>query len=167
MIHEESKIEKSFTDDELFEASVKIVKSLPKDGPIKTDVEKKLKFYALFKQATIGKNNLKKPSFFKIIEKLKWNAWKNLESLSSEQAKIMYNKELRNEFIKLYQSEDKSLLNHLDFLKNLDEKTIRIFLWDIFEEIPTKFEKEIIQLRDKYFPNSSLTKKDYETPFRN
>ncbi|KAI1716421.1 acyl coA binding protein domain-containing protein [Ditylenchus destructor] len=76
--------------DERFQAAVTIVQKLPKDGPVQTSNEQKLKFYSLFKQATIGDVNTERPGFFSIVEKAKWDAWKSLEGTSSDEAKEKY-----------------------------------------------------------------------------
>lgn len=57
------------------------------DGP--TDNEK-LQFYALYKQATIGKCNVPSPWAINIVEKAKWNAWNNLGNMSKTDAMIKY-----------------------------------------------------------------------------
>ncbi|XP_070575756.1 enoyl-CoA delta isomerase 2-like isoform X2 [Ptychodera flava] len=52
--------------------------------------EVKLKMYALFKQATVGKCNAAKPSAFDFVGKAKWNAWNGLGALSQDDAKKQY-----------------------------------------------------------------------------
>ncbi|XP_002741676.1 enoyl-CoA delta isomerase 2-like [Saccoglossus kowalevskii] len=52
--------------------------------------EIKLKLYALFKQATVGKCNAKKPSTFDFVGKAKWTAWNSLGVLSQEDAQKQY-----------------------------------------------------------------------------
>ena len=54
-----------------------------------------LRFYGLFKQATEGKNNLPKPSFWAVITKAKWDAWKNLGNMPKEEAMKKYVDELK------------------------------------------------------------------------
>lgn len=41
-------------------------------GPLTTNNDDKLKFYSLFKQATVGDVNTERPGFFSIVEKMKW-----------------------------------------------------------------------------------------------
>ncbi|CAP32106.1 Protein CBR-MAA-1 [Caenorhabditis briggsae] len=74
----------------VFETAVFIVQNLPKDGPVKTSTDEKLNFYGLFKQSTHGKCDVPKPSFFDVQGVYKWNAWKKLESMTSEEAKNAY-----------------------------------------------------------------------------
>jgi diazepam-binding inhibitor (GABA receptor modulator, acyl-CoA-binding protein) len=44
-----------------FDEAVKIVGSMPKDGPVQPTQDDQLKFYGLFKQATIGDVNTSRP----------------------------------------------------------------------------------------------------------
>jgi len=52
--------------------------------------EVKLKMYALFKQAMKGQNNTSKPSAFNFVASAKWTAWKNLGSMTNDEAKLEY-----------------------------------------------------------------------------
>jgi len=49
----------------------------------------KLRIYALFKQATVGKCNTPKPSMVDFVGRAKWNAWSELE-VSQTEAERMY-----------------------------------------------------------------------------
>lgn len=50
----------------------------------------KLKIYALFKQATQGPCNTPKPGMLDFVNKVKWDAWKSLGSISQEEARQQY-----------------------------------------------------------------------------
>lgn len=50
----------------------------------------KLKIYALFKQATVGKCNTKKPGMMDFVGKAKWDAWNGLGDISQDDAKQKY-----------------------------------------------------------------------------
>jgi len=50
----------------------------------------KLKMYALFKQATTGPCNIKKPGVFDFIGQAKWNAWNDMGTMSQEEAEKEY-----------------------------------------------------------------------------
>ncbi|KAL4234002.1 Enoyl-CoA delta isomerase 2 [Mactra antiquata] len=50
----------------------------------------KLKIYALFKQATVGKCNAPKPGMMDIVGKYKWNAWNDLGNMSQDDAQKEY-----------------------------------------------------------------------------
>ncbi|CAI2349011.1 unnamed protein product [Caenorhabditis sp. 36 PRJEB53466] len=75
---------------EVFETAVYVVQNLPKDGPVKTSTDEKLNFYGLFKQATRGKCDTRKPSFYDVQGVYKWNAWNKLDEMSSEEAQKEY-----------------------------------------------------------------------------
>uniref|UniRef100_A0A183BJ25 BTB domain-containing protein n=1 Tax=Globodera pallida TaxID=36090 RepID=A0A183BJ25_GLOPA len=76
--------------DERFNAAVDIVQKLPKEGPLQTSNDQKLKFYSLYKQATIGNVNTARPGILSPIERAKWDAWKAVEGMSSEEAKEIW-----------------------------------------------------------------------------
>lgn len=80
---------------EIFESAVNIIKNLPKDGPIQPSIEMKLKFYALFKQATHGPNNTSKPKFYQVAEGYKWDAWRKLGDMPKGEAMLKYVGELK------------------------------------------------------------------------
>ncbi len=49
-----------------------------------------LKIYALYKQATEGDNEGKKPSFTDMVARAKWDAWAKLEGTTADEAKQQY-----------------------------------------------------------------------------
>lgn len=49
-----------------------------------------LKIYGLFKQATVGDNIEKKPSFSDFVARAKWDAWTLQKSASAEEAMQKY-----------------------------------------------------------------------------
>ncbi|KAJ8418709.1 hypothetical protein AAFF_G00002080 [Aldrovandia affinis] len=52
--------------------------------------EVKLKIYALFKQATQGPCSTPKPGMLDFVNKVKWDAWKSLGSVSQDEARQEY-----------------------------------------------------------------------------
>ncbi|EKF30905.1 acyl-CoA binding protein, putative [Trypanosoma cruzi marinkellei] len=56
----------------------------------------KLKFYGLYKQATIGDVNVPKPWMMDLVGRAKWEAWNELKGMSSEEAMRRYVGELRS-----------------------------------------------------------------------
>uniref|UniRef100_A0A914Y8K5 ACB domain-containing protein n=1 Tax=Panagrolaimus superbus TaxID=310955 RepID=A0A914Y8K5_9BILA len=76
--------------DERFNAAVDVVQKLPKDGPVSTSNDQKLKFYSLYKQSTIGDVNTERPGMFSFVEKAKWDAWKSKEGVNQTDAKEQY-----------------------------------------------------------------------------
>lgn len=49
-----------------------------------------LKIYALYKQATEGDNEAKKPSFTDMVGRAKWDAWEKLKGATADEAKQQY-----------------------------------------------------------------------------
>ncbi len=60
--------------DKKFKRAVEFIQNLPKDsnGGYEASNQEKLDLYALFKQATEGKNTTKKPSMLNVVAKAKW-----------------------------------------------------------------------------------------------
>ncbi|GAA6010836.1 hypothetical protein JCM10207_003951 [Rhodosporidiobolus poonsookiae] len=73
-----------------FDKAVKIIGDLPKDGPVQPSQDDKLKFYGLFKQATVGDNTTTRPGMMDFAGKYKWDAWTKEKGLSTEDAKSQY-----------------------------------------------------------------------------
>eukprot|EP01127_Copromyxa_protea_P012570 TRINITY_DN3299_c0_g1_i2.p2 TRINITY_DN3299_c0_g1~~TRINITY_DN3299_c0_g1_i2.p2 ORF type:complete len:240 (-),score=54.50 TRINITY_DN3299_c0_g1_i2:159-878(-) len=73
-------------DEEFIEAS-----DFVRRGAFDISTEHQLKFYAYFKQATVGPCNTPRPGFFSgFADTAKWDAWKALESVSKSEAKLQY-----------------------------------------------------------------------------
>lgn len=49
-----------------------------------------LKLYALFKQATVGDVNEKKPGFGDMVGRAKWDAWNGMKGTSNDDAMQQY-----------------------------------------------------------------------------
>ncbi|KAH9517863.1 Acyl-CoA binding domain containing 5 [Dermatophagoides farinae] len=81
--------------EEQFDAAVKVIQSLPKDGFFQPSNEMRLRFYAFFKQATEGPNTTKKPAFYDIINRYKWDAWTKCGQMSRTEAMLLYVDELK------------------------------------------------------------------------
>ena len=69
-----------------FDAAVKNSTSLSE----RPDHATLLKIYALYKQATEGDNEAKKPSFTDMVGRAKWDAWEKLKDMSLDDAKQQY-----------------------------------------------------------------------------
>ena len=69
-----------------FDAAVKNSTSLSE----RPDNATLLKIYALYKQATEGDNEAKKPSFTDMVGRAKWDAWAKLEGTTPDEAKQQY-----------------------------------------------------------------------------
>lgn len=80
--------------EEKFRAAVEIISSLPRNGPFQPSEGMMLKFYAYHRQATEGPCNTPKPSFWDMLSRNRWNAWKTLGNMSKETAMQKYVDEL-------------------------------------------------------------------------
>ena len=69
-----------------FDAAVKNSTSLSE----RPDNATLLKIYALYKQATEGNNEAKKPSFTDMVGRAKWDAWEKLKDMSLDDAQQQY-----------------------------------------------------------------------------
>ncbi|XP_050526909.1 acyl-CoA-binding domain-containing protein 5 [Daktulosphaira vitifoliae] len=81
--------------EERFTAAVNVIRNLPKNGPYQPSNELMLRFYAYFKQATLGRNTQSKPHFWDVVNRAKWQAWCNLKDMSKEKAMELYVDELK------------------------------------------------------------------------
>ncbi|XP_077479932.1 acyl-CoA-binding domain-containing protein 5A isoform X2 [Stigmatopora argus] len=78
-----------------FDAAVKVIKSLPPNGPFQPSHDMMLKFYSYYKQATVGQCNIARPGFWDAVGKAKWDAWNSLGEMSKEQAMAAYVDEMK------------------------------------------------------------------------
>ncbi|XP_027952751.1 acyl-CoA-binding domain-containing protein 5-like isoform X2 [Eumetopias jubatus] len=80
-----------------FEAAVKVIQSLPKNGSFQPTNEMMLKFYGFYKQATEGPCpcKLSRPGFWDPIGRYKWDAWSSLGDMTKEEAMIAYVEEIK------------------------------------------------------------------------
>nr|XP_010588961.1 acyl-CoA-binding domain-containing protein 5 isoform X2 [Loxodonta africana] len=78
-----------------FEAAVKVIQSLPKNGSFQPTNEMMLKFYSFYKQATEGPCKMSRPGFWDPIGRYKWDAWSSLGDMTKEEAMIAYVEEMK------------------------------------------------------------------------
>jgi diazepam-binding inhibitor (GABA receptor modulating acyl-CoA-binding protein) len=71
---------------EQFEQAVADSKNLPE----RPDNMTMLKIYALYKQASVGDAEGKRPGFTDMVGRAKWDAWNELKGQSQEEAKQAY-----------------------------------------------------------------------------
>ena len=72
--------------DDRFNAATEASKTLPE----RPDNDTLLQMYALFKQATVGDVQGKKPGFTDPVGKAKYQAWEKIKGMSTEDAKAAY-----------------------------------------------------------------------------
>ncbi|XP_069119913.1 acyl-CoA-binding domain-containing protein 5-like isoform X2 [Argopecten irradians] len=80
---------------ERFDAAVKVIHGLPKNGPFQPSYEMMLNFYGYYKQATEGPCTKPKPWAWDVVAKKKWDAWTKLGDMEPEQAMTNYVEELK------------------------------------------------------------------------
>ncbi|SFF50762.1 Acyl-CoA-binding protein [Fontimonas thermophila] len=73
-----------------FEIAVEKVRNAPADGPFKPDNEFKLRMYALYRQATDGDVQGKRPGMLDVVGRFKYDAWARLKGMSREEAMRQY-----------------------------------------------------------------------------
>ncbi|XP_053198552.1 acyl-CoA-binding domain-containing protein 5A [Scomber japonicus] len=78
-----------------FDAAVKVIKTLPPDGPFQPSNDMMLKFYSYYKQATVGACNIPRPGFWDAVGKAKWDSWNSLGDMSKEEAMAAYVDEMK------------------------------------------------------------------------
>ncbi|CAD6997761.1 acyl-CoA-binding domain-containing protein 5A [Ceratitis capitata] len=81
--------------EERFNAAVNVIKGLPKNGPYQPSTAMMLKFYGYYKQATEGPCHQKRPGFWDVVGKAKWDAWNDNRHLTKQQAMERYVENLR------------------------------------------------------------------------
>ncbi|XP_055333886.1 acyl-CoA-binding domain-containing protein 5-like [Paramacrobiotus metropolitanus] len=77
-----------------FNAAVNVIRTLPANGSFQPSREMMLRFYALFKQATVGACTTPRPYFFD-PKCVKWDAHNSLNGISREEAMEEYVTELK------------------------------------------------------------------------
>ena len=87
---------------EQFEIAVIIGKNLPREKLSLIGTENILQFYAFYKQATKGPCQIEKPVIFDITKRAKWNSWRELGNMNSEEAMILYLERFKKVFSLFY-----------------------------------------------------------------
>lgn len=64
-------------------------------GPFQPSYDMMLRFYSLFKQATDGPCKTRRPAFWDVVGRVKYDSWKKLGDMSREKAMESYVNELR------------------------------------------------------------------------
>ncbi|XP_072297192.1 acyl-CoA-binding domain-containing protein 5-B-like [Eucyclogobius newberryi] len=83
--------EDEYSLEETFNAAVKVIWTLPEDGPFQPSDDMMLMFYSYYKQATLGPCNVPRPTgFWDTRGKAKWDAWSALGYMTREEAMKNY-----------------------------------------------------------------------------
>lgn len=75
---------------ENFDFAVEQIRNSSTQGSNGPSDDEKLKFYALYKQATVGKCNTSQPWAIQVVERAKWDAWNSLGCMHRETAMTKY-----------------------------------------------------------------------------
>ncbi|XP_034559894.1 acyl-CoA-binding domain-containing protein 5A-like isoform X4 [Notolabrus celidotus] len=74
-----------------FAAAVKVIRTLPEEGPFQPSDDMMLMFYSYYKQATLGPCNIPRPmGFWDSRGKAKWDAWSSLGNMTKDEAMKNY-----------------------------------------------------------------------------
>ncbi|CAO1629028.1 unnamed protein product [Sympodiomycopsis kandeliae] len=130
--------------DALFNRTVDIVQNLPKAGPIQTSYEEKLSLYSLYKQATEGNVNGKRPGMLDMLARAKWDHWNQRHGMSSIEAKQLYVESMMRTLRKFGdRREARDLIQELEnFSGRVAERVMRGALADDDTETETETEGE-------------------------
>lgn len=79
-----------------FNAAVNVIRGLPKSGSYQPSNDTMLRFYSYFKQATLGPCTQKKPPFWDVVGRAKYDSYKSLGNISKDRAMELYVNELKN-----------------------------------------------------------------------
>jgi len=97
-----------------FQKAASLVQGLPKDGPVKIGQDVQLKFYAWFKQATVGDAPATNPAgYLDFTGKAKWKAWDEVRGKTKEEAEVEYVK-LFKETVAQDTTEGPNLIKQVD-----------------------------------------------------
>lgn len=83
------------TIEERFNSAVNVIRGLPKNGSYHPSNDMMLRFYSYFKQATLGPCTQKKPPFWDVVGRAKYDAYKGLGNIPKERAMELYVEELK------------------------------------------------------------------------
>lgn len=133
-----------------FNAAVNVIRGLPKNGPYQPSNDMLLTFYSLFKQATNGKCRERKPAFWDIVKKAKWEAWNRLGEMPKEVAMQKYVDELKK--IVETMSYTENVANFMEY--STTEQDTGVSISDLEMVAPEAIQK----VRSR--PNSPLASRD-------
>lgn len=85
----------SSTIEDRFNAAVNVIRGLPKNGSYQPSNDMMLRFYSYFKQATLGPCTQKRPPFWDVIGRAKYDSYKSLGNIPKERAMELYVEELK------------------------------------------------------------------------
>ncbi|KAI5697019.1 acyl-CoA-binding domain-containing protein 5 isoform X3 [Diaphorina citri] len=125
------------TTEEKFHAAVNVIRNLPKNGAYQPSNDLMLRFYSYFKQATEGPCKQPKPSFWDVVRKAKWDAWKKLGNMGKEEAMEAYVEELKKIVETMaYNDNVETFMGSLDsFYENVPAEELDMILGPVIERV--------------------------------
>lgn len=138
--------------EERFNAAVNVIRGLPKNGPYQPSNDMLLTFYSLFKQATKGKCSERRPAFWDVVSRAKWDAWNRLGEMPKEVAMQKYVDELKK--IVETMSYTDNVANFMEYSMGDPDTVTNVSINDLEMVAP-----EVIQ-KARSRPNSPLTSRD-------
>jgi len=78
-----------------FLSAVNVIRGLPKNGSYQPSNDMMLRFYSYFKQATLGPCTQRKPPFWDVVGRAKYDSYKSLGNMPKERAMELYVDELK------------------------------------------------------------------------
>lgn len=99
-----------------FNAAVNVIRGLPKSGSYHPSNDMMLRFYSYFKQATLGPCTQKRPPFWDIVGRAKYESYKRLGSMPKDRAMELYVDELKKIIETMSHSDNPS-----DFMGSVSE----------------------------------------------
>ncbi|CAF97634.1 unnamed protein product [Tetraodon nigroviridis] len=117
-----------------FDAAVKVIWSLPEEGPFQPSDDMLLRFYGYYMQATQGPCNIPRPSsFWDPRGKVKWDAWSSLGNMTKVEAMKNYVQDIQLILETIPITDDVS-----DLVQKLDNFFMEVDTDDDDEENDTK-----------------------------
>jgi len=78
-----------------FLSAVNVIRGLPKNGSYQPSNDMMLRFYSYYKQATLGPCTQRKPPFWDVVGRAKYDSHKSLGNMPKERAMELYVEELK------------------------------------------------------------------------
>ncbi len=104
-----------------FNAAVNVIRGLPKSGSYQPSNDMMLRFYSYFKQATLGPCTQKRPPFWDIVGRAKYDSHKGLGNMPKERAMELYVDELKKIMETMSHADNSSdLMGNVSELNGID-----------------------------------------------
>lgn len=122
-----------------------------------------LKFYSYFKQATIGPCKEKKPAFWDVVNRVKWDSWRSLGDLPKEGAMEKYVEELKKIVETMSYTENvANFMGSVDELNNINLNDLEMIAPEIIKKVLSRpnspfASREASPIRDSIIMQNGIT----------